>query len=95
MKIKTQEVKKNILKSLKLNNDKAIDEKKFVNDEAEDDEDDDENELDSDQEVNIKHINFYSKFSKKKNFLAINYLKLFYKHKKCFFIIYIIFWQFG
>ena len=53
MKIKTQEVKKNILKSLKLNNDKAIDEKKFVNDEAEDDEDDDENELDSDQEVNI------------------------------------------
>ena len=58
MKIKTQEVKKSILKSLKsIKKDKEEDENKFIIDDSGDDDEDDVS-LDSDQEV--KNLLFFS-----------------------------------
>lgn len=53
MKIKTQEIKKNILKSLKLDKKEEEEEKPNLEiDQQEEESDDDERSLDSDQEVN-------------------------------------------
>lgn len=57
MKIKTQEVKKSILKSLKSKKDKDVEENKFIiDDSGDDDEDEDDASLDSDQEVKTNFI---------------------------------------